>query len=85
MDSLQVSIVDTTEDIRYEMPNYEIKIVAYFNLEWDTAESSVFNEIRETNKKLERLLTADGEGRYVTANIFLAKRNGRFFLFVLNT
>lgn len=66
LDDVRVSIVDTNEGIRYDPPNYEVKIVAVFDIDEDDADS---NFIRATNKTLERRLDSDGEGRYVTAKL----------------
>lgn len=66
IDSVRVSIVDTTEGISYEMPDYEVKIVAVFKDDVSDVDSNV---LRAINKRLERQLDSDGEGRYVTANL----------------
>lgn len=73
LDGVWVSIVDTTEGVRYEVPNYEVKIVAVFECDVDS------KVLKAVNKRLERRLDSDGEGRYVTAKLS-QERGGRIRL-----
>jgi hypothetical protein len=60
---VRVSIVETNEDLHFEMPSYEVKIVAVFEGDLDS------NGLRAINRRLERQLDADGEDREVSASI----------------